>query len=164
MKNSVPTVSSIRGAMESSKSVQHTVSSLSATPIGGDMFYESESMYNSVMEYNSYDLYRSVLEITLNISFLAATSNQLRLLVSFREAQNFIASTVLVLISLVTQILIAINVVTIAVHNQHRWTKLKAATSVGCILLTVINIVIPFIINVEHSRVDYSEIYPHHMH
>ncbi|KAL1379584.1 hypothetical protein pipiens_014785, partial [Culex pipiens pipiens] len=74
----------------------------------------SESQYQLRFSYSDYDLYRSVVEITLNVSFLAATSNQLRLLISFRETEHFVVSTVLVTAALILQLLIAINVVTIA--------------------------------------------------
>ncbi|XP_055638758.1 ninjurin-2-like isoform X4 [Toxorhynchites rutilus septentrionalis] len=134
---------------------------LAVTPTSGSI-YDGESNYAFKFDQNHYDLYRSVIEIALNVSFMAATSNQLRLLISFREAQNFTASTGLVTLSLMMQILIGINLVTIALNHHYTWIKLKAFTSIASILLTVVNILIPFIINFEHSMVDYSEIYRHH--
>ncbi|XP_038113693.1 uncharacterized protein LOC6036180 isoform X2 [Culex quinquefasciatus] len=121
----------------------------------------SESQYQLRFSYSDYDLYRSVVEITLNVSFLAATSNQLRLLISFRETEHFVVSTVLVTAALILQLLIAINVVTIAMNDQFRWMKLKAFTSIGAILLTVVSILIPFVMNAEHSTVDFLEIKSH---
>lgn len=47
------------------------------------------------------------------------------------------------------------------VNDHHRWIKLKAITTMGAILLTVVNVVIPFVINAEHSHVDFSSIHPH---
>lgn len=79
--------------------------------------YGSASEYSWRFSYSDYDLYRSVIEIALNVSFLAATSNQLRLLISFRESQDFIVSTTLVTLSLMMQILIAVVVVSIAVRR-----------------------------------------------
>lgn len=130
------------------------------SPTGNGSFY-SESDYDLRFAYQNYDLYRSVIEIALTVSFLAATTNQLRLLISFRESQGFIVSTVLVTLSLMMQLVIAIIVVTIAVNDHYRWIKLKAITAMGAILLTVVNVVIPFVINFEHSHVDFGRIYPH---
>lgn len=87
------------------------------SPTGNGSFY-SESDYDLRFAYQNYDLYRSVIEIALTVSFLAATTNQLRLLISFRESQGFIVSTVLVTLSLMMQLVIAIIVVTIAVSNK----------------------------------------------
>lgn len=95
-------------------------STVQLTPPSDPLYYSagsSESQYQLRFSYSDYDLYRSVVEITLNVSFLAATSNQLRLLISFRETEHFIVSTVLVTASLILQLLIAINVVTIAVSE-----------------------------------------------
>ncbi|XP_065081454.1 uncharacterized protein LOC135704019 [Ochlerotatus camptorhynchus] len=130
-------------------------------PATNGSVYGSASEYSWRFSYSNYDLYRSVIEIALNVSFLAATSNQLRLLISFRESQDFIVSMTLVTLSLMMQLLIAIIVVTIAVNDHYRWIKLKAFTTMGAILLTVVNVVIPFVINAEHSHVDFSRIYPH---
>ncbi|XP_062711004.1 uncharacterized protein LOC109420667 [Aedes albopictus] len=132
-----------------------------ATPPPANGSFYSESDYDLRFAYQNYDLYRSVIEIALTVSFLAATTNQLRLLISFRESQGFIVSTVLVTLSLMMQLVIAIIVVTIAVNDHYRWIKLKAATAMVAILLTVVNVVIPFIINFEHSHVDFGRIYPH---
>ncbi|EDS43090.1 conserved hypothetical protein [Culex quinquefasciatus] len=139
-------------------------STVQLTPPSDPLYYSagsSESQYQLRFSYSDYDLYRSVVEITLNVSFLAATSNQLRLLISFRETEHFVVSTVLVTASLILQLLIAINVVTIAMNDQFRWMKLKAFTSIGAILLTVVSILIPFVMNAEHSTVDYLAIQSH---
>ncbi|XP_055589269.1 uncharacterized protein LOC129741552 [Uranotaenia lowii] len=135
-------------------------SSPTTTESGTNSLYDSESEYRLKLNSNSnYDVYRSAMEIALNISFLAATSNQLRSLISFRESKDFVASTVLVTCSLVIQIVIAILSVTIAVNDRHRWMKLKIFTTIAAIVLVLVNIIIPFVINAEHSHVDFSKIY-----
>ncbi|XP_062551879.1 uncharacterized protein LOC134217114 [Armigeres subalbatus] len=131
-------------------------------PTNGSLYgIGSESEFDLRFTYHNYDPYRSVIEIAMTVSFLAATTNQLRLLISFREAQDFIVSTILVTLSLMMQLVIAIIVVTIAVNDHFQWTKLKAVTAMGAILLTVVNVVIPFVVNFEHSHVDFTKLYPH---
>ncbi|XP_050084571.1 uncharacterized protein LOC126570677 [Anopheles aquasalis] len=131
------------------------------TPPDDQLTYESAtSEYYLALSYNGYDFFRSVVEISLTISFLAANSNLLRLLVSFKETESFIASEVLVTLSIVMQILVGIAIVTITqVNDPSRYMKMKAFVIAGAIIIAVVNLMIPFIINVEHSRIDLDEIY-----
>ncbi|ETN66166.1 hypothetical protein AND_002053 [Anopheles darlingi] len=131
------------------------------TPSDDQPTYESASSeYYLALSYNGYDFFRSVIEISLTVSFLAANSNLLRLLVSFKETETFIASEVLVTLSIVMQILVGITIVTITqVNDPSRYMKMKAFAIAGAIIISVVNLMIPFIINVEHSRIDLDEIY-----
>ncbi|XP_052864556.1 uncharacterized protein LOC128271157 [Anopheles cruzii] len=121
---------------------------------------DEPSEYFLALSYTGYDFFRSVVEIALTISFLAANSNLLRLLVSFKETETFIASEALVTISILLQILVGIAIVTITqVNDPSRCVKMKAFAVTGAILIALINLMIPFIINVEHSRIDLGSIY-----
>uniref|UniRef100_A0A182PAM5 Uncharacterized protein n=1 Tax=Anopheles epiroticus TaxID=199890 RepID=A0A182PAM5_9DIPT len=126
-----------------------------------ELTYDSAgSEYYLALSYNGYDFFRCVVEIALSVSFLAANSNLLRLLVSFKETETFIATEVLVTISIVLQVLVAITVVTITQMNDpSRYAKMKACAVTGAILIALVNLLIPFMINVEHSRIDFGEIY-----
>ncbi|XP_050072451.1 uncharacterized protein LOC126560535 [Anopheles maculipalpis] len=118
------------------------------------------SEYYLALSYNGYDFFRCVVEIALSVSFLASNSNLLRLLVSFKETESFIASEVLVTISIVLQILVAISIVTITqVNDPSRYAKMKAFAVTGAIIISLVNLLIPFMINVEHSRIDFGELY-----
>lgn len=65
---------------------------------------------------SDYDVYRNVLENALNIAFLAANSNQLRLLtVNEQEDSMYTASIGMVVMSLILQILIGVSMITISV-------------------------------------------------
>uniref|UniRef100_A0A182WHA9 Uncharacterized protein n=1 Tax=Anopheles minimus TaxID=112268 RepID=A0A182WHA9_9DIPT len=139
-----------------------------STPVGHGTSRASseESTYDSAaseyylaLSYNGYDFFRCVVEIALSVSFLAANSNLLRLLVSFKETESFIVSEVLVTISIVLQILVAISIVTITVNDPSRYAKMKAFAVTGAIIISLVNLLIPFMINVEHSRIDFGEIY-----
>ncbi|XP_052895331.1 uncharacterized protein LOC128302530 [Anopheles moucheti] len=123
--------------------------------------YDSaESEYYLALSYNGYDFFRCVVEIALSVSFLAANSNLLRLLISFKETESFIVSEVLVTVSIVLQILVAISIVTITqVNDPSRYAKMKACAVTGAIIISLVNLLIPFMINVEHSRIDLGEIY-----
>lgn len=80
--------------------------------------YDSaESEYYLALSNNGFDCFRSMVEIALSVSFLAANSNLLRLLVSFKETETFIASEALVTVSIVLQILVAICIITITVKG-----------------------------------------------
>lgn len=113
MNNSSIARSYVIGTFAERKSSETHPQMAVTTPSGS--IYGGESDFTMKLSTNNYDLFRSVIEIALNVSFMAATSNQLRLLISFREAQNFFASNALVILSLMMQVLIAINLVTIAV-------------------------------------------------
>ncbi|XP_058120987.1 uncharacterized protein LOC131262908 isoform X2 [Anopheles coustani] len=122
--------------------------------------YDSaESEYYLALSSNGFDCFRSIVEIALSVSFLAANSNLLRLLVSFKETETFIASEALVTVSIVLQILVAICIITITVNDPSRYVKMKACAVTGAILISLVNLLIPFIINVEHSRIDFRELY-----
>ncbi|XP_058064764.1 uncharacterized protein LOC131214402 [Anopheles bellator] len=121
---------------------------------------DEPSEYYLALSYTGYDFFRSVVEIALTISFLAANSNLLRLLVSFKETETFIASEALVTISILLQILVGIAIVTITqVNDPSRYVKMKAFAVTGAILIALVNLMIPFIVNVEHSRIDLGSIY-----
>ncbi|XP_041779255.1 uncharacterized protein LOC121597508 isoform X1 [Anopheles merus] len=126
-----------------------------------ELTYDSaRSEYYLALSYTGYDFFRCVVEIALSVSFLAANSNLLRLLVSFKETESFIATEVLVTVSIVLQILVAISVITITqVNDPSRYAKMKAFAVTGAIIISLVNLLIPFMINVEHSRIDFEEIY-----
>ncbi|XP_035776242.1 uncharacterized protein LOC118458154 [Anopheles albimanus] len=136
-------------------------STIPTTASVDQLTYETAtSEYYLALSYNGYDFFRSVVEISLTISFLAANSNLLRLLVSFKETETFVASEVLVTLSIVMQILVGIAIVTITqVNDPSRYMKMKAFVIAGAIIISVVNLMIPFIINVEHSRIDLDKIY-----
>ncbi|XP_053672115.1 uncharacterized protein LOC128722476 [Anopheles nili] len=132
-----------------------------SSPSEGSTYSDSAaSEYYLAFSYNGYDCFRSVVEIALSVSFLAANSNLLRLLVSFKETESFIASEVLVTISIVLQILVAVSIVTITqVNDPSRFAMMKACAVTGAIIISLVNLLIPFMINVEHARIDFGEIY-----
>ncbi|XP_049283706.1 uncharacterized protein LOC125763997 isoform X2 [Anopheles funestus] len=132
----------------------------SSRALSEESTYESAaSEYYLALSYNGYDFFRCVVEIALSVSFLSANSNLLRLLVSFKETESFIVSEVLVTVSIVLQILVAISIVTITVNDPSRYAKMKAFAVTGAIIISLVNLLIPFMINVEHSRIDFGEIY-----
>uniref|UniRef100_A0A182NF87 Elongation factor Ts, mitochondrial n=1 Tax=Anopheles dirus TaxID=7168 RepID=A0A182NF87_9DIPT len=118
----------------------------------GSTYDSAASEYYLALSYNGYDCFRSVVEIALSVSFLAANSNLLRLLISFKETESFIASEILVTVSIVLQILVAISIVTITqVNDPSRYAKMKACAVVGAIIISLVNLLIPFVINYRRT-------------
>lgn len=65
-----------------------------------------------------FDMYRNVVENALNVAFLAANSNQLRLLTEFQEQSEVYQVCVgMLIMSLILQILVGVSMVTISVSE-----------------------------------------------
>lgn len=65
---------------------------------------------------STFDMYRNVVENALNVAFLAANSNQLRLLTEFQERSDVYQVCVgMLIMSLILQILVGVSMVTISV-------------------------------------------------
>uniref|UniRef100_A0A182QZF8 Uncharacterized protein n=1 Tax=Anopheles farauti TaxID=69004 RepID=A0A182QZF8_9DIPT len=86
-----------------------------------------------------YDVRRSVLENALNIAFLAANSNQLRLLgnSNSERQETTVFQTIfgLIILSLILQILNCVAMVMMSMYTSHRWPLLR---TLACIVATVI--------------------------
>ncbi|XP_055644345.1 ninjurin-B-like [Toxorhynchites rutilus septentrionalis] len=97
---------------------------------------------------SSYDVYRNVLENALNLAFLAANSNQLRLLTENQQEDTmYTASVGMVVMSLILQILIGVSMITISMNSDQRWRKLKVTASVCVVIVAVVNIVVLSLLN-----------------
>ncbi|XP_053692058.1 ninjurin-B-like [Sabethes cyaneus] len=97
---------------------------------------------------SSGDTYQKVVENALNIAFLAANTNQLRLLTeNQQEATTYVACVGMVIMSLVMQILVSVSMLTISINNEQRWRKLKTIASIGVAVIAVVNIIVLTLLN-----------------
>ncbi|XP_065081542.1 ninjurin-B-like [Ochlerotatus camptorhynchus] len=95
-----------------------------------------------------FDMYRNVVENALNVAFLAANSNQLRLLTEFQEQSDVYQVCVgMLIMSLILQILVGVSMVTISINADQRWKKLKVIASIGVAVIAIVNIVVLSLVN-----------------
>ncbi|XP_055588600.1 ninjurin-B-like [Uranotaenia lowii] len=93
-------------------------------------------------------IYRVVMEVSLNLGFLASNSNQLRLLNDNRRTEpTYEACLAMVILSLILQILVAVAMITISVNNDQRWIRLKNTLSVGASIICLMNIIVLSLLN-----------------
>lgn len=72
-------------------------------------------------ESRGFDIYRNVVENALNVAFLAANSNQLRLLTEYQQQTEVYQVCVgMLIMSLVLQILLGVSMLTISVSCEFR--------------------------------------------
>ncbi|XP_058818375.1 ninjurin-B-like [Topomyia yanbarensis] len=94
------------------------------------------------------DIYRNVMENALNVAFLAANTNQLRLLTEYQqEATSYMFCVGMIIMSLVMQILVSVSMITISINNEQRWKKLKTVASVVVAVIAVVNIIVLTLLN-----------------
>ncbi|KXJ68691.1 hypothetical protein RP20_CCG002147 [Aedes albopictus] len=95
-----------------------------------------------------FDIYRNVVENALNVAFLAANSNQLRLLTEYQERTEVYDVCVgMLIMSLVLQILLGVSMLTISVNRDQRWKRLKMMASIGVAVIALVNIVVLSLVN-----------------
>ncbi|XP_055547995.1 uncharacterized protein LOC129731772 [Wyeomyia smithii] len=103
---------------------------------------------DSMNEPFNHDMFRNVIENALNVAFLAANTNQLRLLTEYQqEAPTYVACVGMVIMSLVMQILVGVSMVTISINNDQRWKRLKTIASVGVAIIAIVNIIVLTLMN-----------------
>ncbi|XP_038106781.1 ninjurin-2-like [Culex quinquefasciatus] len=97
----------------------------------------------------SYDLqfHKVIVKRAMDIAMLTANANQLRLLFTYNsQSQTFVACVTLVILSLLLQTSVAICLVIVKSHPKTRrnvhMRRLKIATKIGIVIITVINILV----------------------
>ncbi|ETN66167.1 hypothetical protein AND_002052 [Anopheles darlingi] len=99
-----------------------------------------------------YDVRRSVLENALNVAFLAANSNQLRLLTtSNNERQDTISYQAvfgLIVVSLILQILNCVSMVIMSTLTSHRWPLLRTLACIVATVIALLNLAVVTMLNV----------------
>ncbi|XP_062551870.1 ninjurin-B-like [Armigeres subalbatus] len=97
---------------------------------------------------SDFDMYRNVVENALNVAFLAANSNHLRLLTEYQEqTETYQVCVGMLIMSLILQILLGVSMVTISVNSDQRWKKLKMFASVGVAVIAIMNIIVLSLVN-----------------
>ncbi|XP_035776240.1 uncharacterized protein LOC118458151 [Anopheles albimanus] len=99
-----------------------------------------------------YDVRRSVLENALNVAFLAANSNQLRLLTtSNNERQDTISYQAvfgLIVVSLILQILNCVSMVIMSTLSSNRWPLLRTLACIVATVIALLNLAVVTMLNV----------------
>ncbi|XP_062542061.1 ninjurin-B-like [Armigeres subalbatus] len=97
---------------------------------------------------SGFDMYRNVVENALNVAFLAANSNHLRLLTEYQEqTETYQVCVGMLIMSLILQILLGVSMVTISVNSDQRWKKLKMFASIGVAAIAIMNIIVLSLVN-----------------
>ncbi|XP_058450443.1 ninjurin-B-like [Malaya genurostris] len=110
--------------------------------------YRTRNNQDSNGAESNYDIYRNVIENALNVAFLAANTNQLRLLTEYQqEATSYMFCVGMIIMSLIMQILVSVSMITISISNEKRWKRLKTIASVGVAIIAVVNIVVLTLLN-----------------
>ncbi|XP_061510398.1 uncharacterized protein LOC133392803 [Anopheles gambiae] len=99
-----------------------------------------------------YDVRRSVLENALNIAFLAANSNQLRLLGSSnserQETVSYQTIFALLIVSLVLQILNCVAMLMMSTYTSQRWQLLRTLACLVATVIALLNLGVVTLLNV----------------
>ncbi|XP_050078575.1 uncharacterized protein LOC126565436 [Anopheles maculipalpis] len=99
-----------------------------------------------------YDVRRSVLENALNIAFLAANSNQLRLLSTTnterQETVSYQAIFALLVVSLILQILNCVAMLMMSTYTIQRWPLLRTLACIAATVIALVNLVVVTMLNV----------------
>ncbi|XP_053676756.1 uncharacterized protein LOC128726932 [Anopheles nili] len=100
----------------------------------------------------SRDVRQSVLENALNIAFLAANSNQLRLLGSSnaerQDTTTYQAILGLVIVSLILQILNCVAMLLMSTHTSQRWPLLRTLACIVATVIALLNLSVVTLLNV----------------
>uniref|UniRef100_A0A182JLS7 Uncharacterized protein n=1 Tax=Anopheles atroparvus TaxID=41427 RepID=A0A182JLS7_ANOAO len=104
-------------------------------------------------EGGSYDVRRSLLENALTIAFLAANSNQLRLLTrGSSEEQDTISYRVclaLLILSLILQILSGVAMLLMSTYTSQRWPLLRTLACIAATIIALLNLAVLTMLNVQ---------------
>ncbi|XP_058064763.1 uncharacterized protein LOC131214401 [Anopheles bellator] len=99
----------------------------------------------------AYDVRRSVLENALNIAFLAANSNQLRLVttteVDRQDTSTYQALLGLLVVSLILQILNCVAMLIMSTHASQRWPLLRTLACVVAFVIALLNLAVVTVLN-----------------
>uniref|UniRef100_A0A182MWV8 Uncharacterized protein n=1 Tax=Anopheles culicifacies TaxID=139723 RepID=A0A182MWV8_9DIPT len=99
-----------------------------------------------------YDVRRSVLENALNIAFLAANSNQLRLLSTSnterQETSTYQAIFALLIVSLILQILNCVAMLMMSTYTSQRWPLLRTLACIVATIIALLNLAVVTMLNV----------------
>ncbi|XP_035913120.1 uncharacterized protein LOC118512588 [Anopheles stephensi] len=99
-----------------------------------------------------YDVRRSVLENALNIAFLAANSNQLRLLstsnIERQESSTYLAIFALLIVSLILQIMNCVAMLMMSTYTSQRWPLLRTLACIAATVIALLNLAVVTMLNV----------------
>ncbi|KFB42921.1 hypothetical protein ZHAS_00010767 [Anopheles sinensis] len=100
----------------------------------------------------SYDVRRSLLENALTIAFLAANSNQLRMLTSSnsdrQDTITYRACLALVILSLILQTLNGVAMLLMSTHTSQRWPLLRTLACIAATTIALVNLGVVTMLNV----------------